>query len=462
MKLFSGSESTEENGNPMNRRVRLLAIAAAVTISAGVGFQGSVAFGALTTFDVRDDAATCNTTSGTIAFSPHLTANGPTTGAFTAKVAIALAGCLDDSNSSVKMFKGATTMFLRSNNGSNCSSLLGLVDDAGDSQIVWTPAAGQAFIPKTMVGTAQKSATNVHLSQVQGGVYSVSGEGPWDTSYGEFSLGAAYGTDPVASTFDFTNGDGALGGNQGWLNTATQEDIANILTQCSTTAGLATLHFGIGATHWGGYHVYNAQTSSTTCLSGVSCVSPTVVSADTSTDLQVTADPSANSQTLTLQVGTELLGPKPPSRGTSTTFIQAMQCTLPGSQSVVAQFHTTAHDAGKVAHYVVHNITNAPTAATFANNFYLAHTNIAGCFGAPLVFNGWSPSGKGATWADGPYAYGAATLDATTQLYEAFLDSCTDAAHPNIKPCFKNTNGSTSNNLEIDAPFSNQDPRISH
>lgn len=413
-----------------------------------------------TTFNVADDHVTCNTTAGSIGFAPPLTSRGPTTGALTTKMTMTLAGCSDTDNGSINMFTGKTTMTLSSNIGTNCAGLLGLVDEDGESQIVWTPAAGQAFTPTTPVGTAQKPATNVHFNQLSGGLFSVTGQGPWTATYGSFSMGTAYGTTAPSSVLDFTGRDGAGGGAEGWLAAVTNEDLGNILNQCTSLAGLKLLHFGIGATHWGGSSVFPANGSTTTCAATLPCSSPTVPSADGSTSLQVTAAASANTQTLTLQVGTELTvpGPKVPAKPTPNTVVrlQAMQCTLSGSVSVVSGYHTTAGDAAKTAHYTTHG-----AAATFANNFYTAHTNISGCFGQSTPFMGWSPSTKTGTWRNGPYTYGPATLDASTGLYEAFLDNCLDVNHPNVQPCFLDTNGS-SNILEVDSPASNLDPRVSH
>ena len=411
-----------------------------------------------TTFDVANDHVTCNTTSGSIAFAPPLTATGTTTGALTTKMTMVLAGCSDTDNGSVNMFTGKTTMTLSSNIGTNCAGLLGLIDEDGESQIVWTPAAGQAFTPKTPVGTAQKAATNVHFNQLSGGLFSVTGEGPWAATYGSFSMGTAYSTAAPSSVLDFTGRDGAGGGSEGWLAATTSEDIGNILAQCTGTAGLKLLHFGNGSTHWGGSFAFPANGSTTTCAATLPCSSPTVPSPDGSTSLQVTAAASANPQTVTVQVGTGIIGPKVPAKATpsAVTRLQAMQCTLSGSVSVVSGYHTTAVDAPKTALYTTHG-----AAATFANNFFTAHPNTAGCYGQDNPFMGWSPSTKTATWRNGPYTYGPATLDASTGLHEAFLDNCGDVNHPNVVPCFLDTNGS-SNILEVHSPASLLDPRVSH
>jgi hypothetical protein len=229
----------------MSLRTRLLAVASATAILAGFGFIGAAPVGAVTTFNVANDHATCNTMSGTIKFASHLKNSGPTTGSNTTTVTLALAGCFDDDNSNVKMFKGASTAKLVSNNGWSCSGLLGPNNVTGSSQIVWTPAAGQAFTPTTTVGTVQKPASNVTFTQVAGGVFQVPpGNAPWNATYGYFTIGPQYGTTPLQVSVDFTGGNG---GATAWFAGTTQQDVGYILTTCGTTAGIATLTLGIGA-----------------------------------------------------------------------------------------------------------------------------------------------------------------------------------------------------------------------
>jgi hypothetical protein len=233
----------------MKLRKRILATASALTLFAGVGFLASAPAGAvIVPINVANDHVTCQTLSGTVKFTSALKTNGPTTGSQTTKVTAALAGCLDDNNAAVKMFKGAITATLTSNNGHACAGLLGASTDNGSANILWTPATGQAFTPTALVGTAQKPVTNVTFSQVGGGTYSVTGQpaGAWSSVYGEFSIGTLYGTTPLVDTVDFTGGDN---GASGWFAGTTQQDIGNILTTCGSTAGLTGISFGIGAVH---------------------------------------------------------------------------------------------------------------------------------------------------------------------------------------------------------------------
>lgn len=212
--------------------------------------------GAIVTFPVQDDAVTCDTVSGTIAFvTYHLTLSGPTTGANSIKIVLALSGCSDDNDpvvggQHVKVFKGATTITLTTNNGWNCTGLFANnIGAMGSSQIVWTPGSGQGFTPKTTVGTVQKSATDLTIAETNGGIYAVDASvAPWAGSYGYFSMGAPFGTAAMGGTVDFTGGEAGTGS---WLAATTREGVGNLATQCSATAGLAKANFGIGTVHIG-------------------------------------------------------------------------------------------------------------------------------------------------------------------------------------------------------------------
>jgi len=185
--------------------------------------------------------------------------------------------------------------------------------------------------------------------------------------------------------------------------------------------------------------------TTTACAPDEECESPDTTSNDGTTTLQVTAEGSAGPQVLTVTVG----------------GIDPMLCTLPESGSVVAEYFTTAADAGKVADYTVFG-----EAADFANAFYAMHTDISGCYGSPDPFNGWSPcepSGTSTcdgTYEDGPYNYGPAPLNPATGFYEAFLGSC--ANHGGYQPCFVNISGEGFNTTQIHSPPSASDPRASH
>jgi hypothetical protein len=233
----------------MNLRTRLLAVASAAAIFAGLGLSGAVPAGAahahpLATFNVANDKVTCNTLTGTITFATALTSSGPTTGANTITVKGAVAGCTDTSNSSIGMFTGTLATTISSTNGHNCTGLLGPSNITGSAQIVWKPATGQTFTPTTTVGSSQKPASNISFRQVSGGTFTVpASESPWSSTYGKFSIGSAYGTLPLATTVDFTGGDG---GATGWFDGTTQQDLGDLLGLCGGK-GIKTVTFGIGA-----------------------------------------------------------------------------------------------------------------------------------------------------------------------------------------------------------------------
>jgi hypothetical protein len=233
----------------MKIRTQLLAISAVLAMVASLGVVAASPAGAVVTFNVANDHVTCNTLTGTITFATALKNSGTTTGANTITVKGTVGGCTDSDNSSVKMFKGALATTISSNNGTNCSGLLGPTNITGSARITWTPAAGQKFTPTVTVGSAQKPVSDITFSQVSGGVFTVpSSESPWNASYGKFSIGAAFGTAPLGVTSDFTGGDT---GATSWFSGTTQQDLGNILTSCSLATGLKTVTFGIGAVHGG-------------------------------------------------------------------------------------------------------------------------------------------------------------------------------------------------------------------
>ena len=233
----------------MNFRTRLLAVASAAIVTAGLGVAVAAPAGAVTTFAVGNDHVTCNTLSGTITFATALKLSGPTTGANTITVKAAVAGCTDSDQGTVKMFSGTLASTITSNNGTACGGLLGNSNSSNTSRITWKPAALQAFTPTVLVGTVQKPVSDITSTQVAGGTFAVPvANAPWSATYGLFSIGAAYGTAPISSSVDFTGGDG---GATGWFTGTTQQDLGNIIGQCTSTLGLKTISFGIGALHGG-------------------------------------------------------------------------------------------------------------------------------------------------------------------------------------------------------------------
>src|SRR5689334_21124302 len=106
---------------------RLVAVVSTVGLAGSLGFVAahSPAGAATVTFDVSNDHVTCNTLSGSVKFATGLTGGGASTGANTITIKGAVAGCTDSDNSAIKMFKGAFAATLNTNNGTNCTSLLG-------------------------------------------------------------------------------------------------------------------------------------------------------------------------------------------------------------------------------------------------------------------------------------------------------------------------------------------------
>jgi hypothetical protein len=236
---------------------------------------------------------------------------------------------------------------------------------------------------------------------------------------------------------------------------------ATSYTDTSVTNG-SIYYYVISAANGGGQsppsNELSARPSSpvvatTTCPATNPCNAGPVTSTDGSTELKMSADPSAGSQTVTVQVG----------------GLGDMQCTQPQSGAVVAQYHTTAPDAPKIADY-----TTFGAAAQFAQDFYVNRPGVSVCYGSPDAFDGYSPV-AGGTWANGPYQYGPATKNLTTGLFEAFLSECSftystyssSFAPPSgYLPCFDNFfftgEGPTTHTSKVHSPASSNDPRISH
>jgi hypothetical protein len=225
-------------------KIRATLLAAACSLSL-IGVFAAPADAVVTTYNVGNDHAVCETLTGTIKFATKLTLAGPTTGAQTTTVKGTVAGCSDTDNANVAPFSGTLAATLSSNNGTSCAALLGPSNTAGTSRIIWKPATGQAFSPTVTIGTAQKPVSDITFSQTGGQTYTVAaGNGPWSgTQYGEFYLGAAYGLTAGSGTVDFKGGDN---GASGWFAGTTQQS-AGWLGYLCLTKGIVSITFGIGA-----------------------------------------------------------------------------------------------------------------------------------------------------------------------------------------------------------------------
>jgi Bacterial Ig-like domain (group 3) len=171
-----------------------------------------------------------------------------------------------------------------------------------------------------------------------------------------------------------------------------------------------------------------------TCYSGQPCDTGTLNSTDSTTKLDVVADPSADTQTVTASLGSGTLhcvaGGKPDNDGDDDdgVFVGAL-----------ATFSSTASDAGKT-------ITYTGTGATGAtmNHQFGEHPTYAGCYASPNAFKGFT---KG--------VYGAAPL--INGEHVAMLATCTFSK--NVRPCMTNVPGSgTTDSYVIKAPAG--DPKV--
>jgi hypothetical protein len=175
--------------------------------------------------------------------------------------------------------------------------------------------------------------------------------------------------------------------------------------------------------------------TSVTCYSGQPCDTGTLKSADSTTKLDVRADPSANSQTVTASLGGGTLhciaGGTPDNDGDDDdgVFVGAL-----------ATFSSTATDAGKTITY-----TGTGATGTTMKHQYGEHTQYAGCYGSPTPFKGYTHG-----------VYGPAPFVAADGLYVAMLSNC--ANNGGAIPCMTNQAGVGFDSYVIKAPAG--DPKV--
>jgi Big-like domain-containing protein len=173
-----------------------------------------------------------------------------------------------------------------------------------------------------------------------------------------------------------------------------------------------------------------------TCYSGQPCDTGTLNSTDSTTQLDVRANPSANTQTVTASLGSGTLhcvaGGKPDNDGDDDdgVFVGAL-----------ATFSSTATDAGKTITY-----TGTGHTGVIMQHQYSEHTAYAGCYGSPKPFKGYT---KG--------VYGQAPFNATDGLYVAMLSNC--ANNGGAVPCVTNVdNAGDADSYVVKAPAG--DPKV--
>lgn len=172
-----------------------------------------------------------------------------------------------------------------------------------------------------------------------------------------------------------------------------------------------------------------------TCYSGQPCDTGTLSSTDSTTNLDVHSNPSANTQTVTASLGSGTLhcvaGGKPDNDGDDDdgVFVGAL-----------ATFSSTATDAGKTITYTGNGQTGV-----LMQHQYAEHTAYAGCYGSPKPFQGYT---KG--------VYGPAPFNATDGLYVAMLANC---ANHSALPCMTNVdNAGDADSYVVKAPAG--DPKV--
>jgi hypothetical protein len=229
-------------GNLLKIKMRLLtAASAAVLCSGAIAMSGGSAGAALAPIDVTNHTLHCNSVVGTMKFSPALTLLTPVAGE-TITLKATATGCTDPNDANVKIAKGAVTATLAAST-SNCTSLAGLsAVTPGPVAMDWSVAAGAAkLLPTTLVGTALKMRSVLHMNQDFGGTYTTA----WG-AYGMFQTGidAPHGSTAAPSVSgEFTNGDGGI---LSTLDMVTGQDTVGILGSCLSTTGVKALNVSLG------------------------------------------------------------------------------------------------------------------------------------------------------------------------------------------------------------------------
>jgi hypothetical protein len=218
----------------------LLSVAGALVIAGGIVATAVPASAAPTAVDVTHDTVTCNTVVGTIKFATGLMLTGATTGANQVNVKATLAGCTDNTNSSVHVAPTKLSVNLTSNGGNSCLSLSGPSAEMATSTIKWK-ASDPTVEKLTMSDLHTPAATTDNINATTGGTYN---SDTWGATYGDFSVsgaqqvvtGSFVGTDAGASsTFQATTG----------------QDIGAIVAECGGIHGLKAINFGIGGITFG-------------------------------------------------------------------------------------------------------------------------------------------------------------------------------------------------------------------
>jgi hypothetical protein len=185
------------------------------------------------------------------------------------------------------------------------------------------------------------------------------------------------------------------------------------------------------------------SSSTVTCYSGQTCDTGTMTSSDNTTKLDVKADASSNTQTVSgsLTTGQTLHGcVEPPDAHEGSGDGDDDDGVFVGA---LGTFSSTATDAGKTV-----TVTGTGTTGAIMKHQFQEHPTHAGCYGAPHTFKGF---------VNGVYTN--AVFNSTDGLYEAILATCT-YAH-NALPCMSGQagpSGTTTYSYIVKAPPG--DPKI--
>lgn len=177
--------------------------------------------------DVSNDTITCNTVTGTALVKPALSNAGSASTPTLTVVKGTLNGCSVSGPHAAVIDSGKFTGKL-TGVGNTCTGLVGTTPRSGTIVIKWKT-------PASFTGILQTSST-VTVTGVTGSLHSESLNGG-PQSYGDFVINSS------GVTGAFTGGDGgSTSGNE----IVASDDVGATLLGCASTAGVKTLHIGLG------------------------------------------------------------------------------------------------------------------------------------------------------------------------------------------------------------------------
>ena len=203
---------------------------AALFASVSFLFAGSGARAACTKVDATNHTVTCNSfVLASAGFTPALTTAGGG-GNPAIKVKGTLYGCVDNTDSNLKIQSGAVSGTLTGTAGNSCLTLLGSTGVTGSLTVKWKATA-------TSTDCFLSNVTTLTPNTINGTTFGPSGN--ITGTYGAFQIP---GASPPTVTGAYSGTDG---GATSTVFSTTTEDIGALVAFCNATTGLKTAHLGL-------------------------------------------------------------------------------------------------------------------------------------------------------------------------------------------------------------------------